>query len=311
MRSKEKTVAVIDVGSNSIKLLVACGGAGRGVETLYSETIETRISGGMNGTRPKLSEEAFTSGCNTIVELYTRALAYQPEHFRIVATSAVRDAVNGEDFRRAVRDATGLEMLVLDGAEEARWIGRGLACDPKVAALNRFIQIDLGGGSLELIHFHAGDLETSRSLPLGAVRLAEKFLPNRSLPLSEHEEAAIRQHTEEIVNACGFSFTPHNTPMIGTGGAFAVARSMLAAEAGLDFQTSPRELSAAALSALKDRLKKMPLEERLKTAGLPPARADILPVALITIECVLAIARRETVTHSLYNLRYGIAADLL
>ena len=93
------TVAVIDVGSNSIKLLVARAGAtSNSLETLCSETIETRISGGISSKLPSLNEDAITAGSATIAKLQKMAQNYQPDHTVIVATSAVRDAINSDDF---------------------------------------------------------------------------------------------------------------------------------------------------------------------------------------------------------------------
>ena len=94
-----KTVAVIDVGSNSIKLLVARSGKTPGsVEAIFAETIETRISTGISQALPSLTEAAMAAGCRTITELVRLAQGYQPKTLRIVATSAVRDATNAKQF---------------------------------------------------------------------------------------------------------------------------------------------------------------------------------------------------------------------
>ena len=86
------TVAVIDVGSNSIKLLVARSGAkSNSIETLCSKTIETRISGGISSKLPSLNEDAITAGTTTIAKLQNMAQNYQPDRTVVVATSAVRD----------------------------------------------------------------------------------------------------------------------------------------------------------------------------------------------------------------------------
>ncbi|MGB0257242.1 MAG: Ppx/GppA phosphatase family protein, partial [Coraliomargarita sp.] len=146
MQSSTAPVAVIDVGSNSIKLLVAkAGNSSDSIETVFAETIETRISAGISRELPSLTEEAMDAGLKTIQDLVHLAHDYQPSAIRIVATSAVRDAINGMDFIESVTQTTGIPMQVLSGTEEATLIGKGLACDPQIAGVHRFLQMDLGG----------------------------------------------------------------------------------------------------------------------------------------------------------------------
>lgn len=306
------TVAVIDVGSNSIKLLVARAGATpRCPETLFSETIETRISTGISRDLPRLTDEAIAAGTATIAELQRTAQTYQPSQTAIVATSAVRDAINGEDFVQSVLAATGLQIRILSGAEEATYIGKGLSCDPAIAGMTHFIQTDIGGGSLELIRFENGAIQQAISLQLGAVRLTERFVEDRDAPLTLEAETAIRAHVIEQLTASGFDFSPAELPLIATGGAYTVSRAVLAAEAGSDIEHSSTHLERTTLDRLKQKLAPLPLHERLAIPHLPAARADILPTALITIDALLEHADRSNLTHSFYNLRYGIAANLL
>lgn len=99
--------------------------------------------------------------------------------------------------------------------------------------------------------------------------------------------------------------------MVATGGAYTVSRAVLAAEAHSDMEHSSARLERGTLDRLKDQLTRLPLHERLSVPHLPAARADILPTALITIDTLLDYAERDHLTHSFYNLRYGIAANLI
>ena len=306
------TVAVIDVGSNSIKLLVAHAGAkSNSIETLCSETIETRISGGMSSKLPSLNEDAITAATATIAKLQNMAQNYQPDRTAIVATSAVRDAINGNDFVQNVAEATGLQILTLSGTEEANYIGQGISCDPTIGGMTSFIQTDIGGGSLELIRFEAGQIQQAISLQLGAVRLTERFVEDADAPLTLKIEASIRRYVTEQLMGSDFDFRPAELPLIGTGGAYTVSRAMLIAETESDIEHSSPRLERSALSQLKNKLTTLPLRERLSIPNLPAARADIMPTALITIDALLEVANRSSLTHSIYNLRYGVAANLL
>ena len=306
------TVAVIDVGSNSIKLLVARAGAtSNSLETLCSETIETRISGGISSKLPSLNEDAITAGSATIAKLQKMAQNYQPDHTVIVATSAVRDAINSDDFIQNVAEATGLQIRTLSGTEEAKYIGQGITCDPAIGGMTSFIQTDIGGGSLELIRFDAGQIQQAISLQLGAVRLTQRFIEDADAPLTLKIEASIRRYVTEQLMSSDFDFSPAELPLIGTGGAYTVSRAMLVVETDSKIEHSSPHLERSTLSHLKNKLAPLPLKERLSIPHLPAARADIMPTALITIDALLEVANRSKLTHSFYNLPYGVAANLL
>ena len=306
------TVAVIDVGSNSIKLLVARAGAKpNSLETLCSESMETRISGGISSKLPSLNEDAIAAGTATIAKLQNMAQNYQPDHTVIVATSAVRDAINSDDFVQNVAEATGLQIRTLSGTEEANYIGQGISCDPAIGGMTSFIQTDIGGGSLELIRFEASQIQQAISLQLGAVRLTERFIEDADAPLTLKIEASIRRYVTEQIMSSDFDFSPAELPLIGTGGAYTVSRAMLYVETDSDIERSSPHLERSTLSQLKNKLASLPLQERLSIPHLPAARADIMPTALITIDALLEVANRSSLTHSFYNLRYGVAANLL
>ena len=109
----------------------------------------------------------------------------------------------------------------------------------------------------------------------------------------------------------GFDFSPAELPLIATGGAYTVSRAVLGAETDSEIGHSSPHLERSILKQLKDKLAPLPLQERLGIPQLPASRADILPTALIIIDALLEVAGRSSLTHSHYNLRYGVAASLL
>ena len=174
--------------------------------------------------------------------------------------------------------------------------------------------MDIGGGSLELIRFSKDSIEKVCSLQLGAVRLTEKFVSDRTLAISPEIEARIHDHVLQSIETSGFQFEPITDPMVVTGGAFSVIRSILAEQSAESLEMS-RETSSVIdrndITELKKTLCGLSMEERKTLPGLPLERADVMPTALVTIDTVLKLAGRGTVTQSSYNLRYGIAAELL
>jgi exopolyphosphatase/guanosine-5'-triphosphate,3'-diphosphate pyrophosphatase len=308
----EPTVAVIDLGSNSIKLLVARRDAtGRGVVPLLNAVRETRVSAGISASQPSIGADAFAAGLQSVRELYETAQPFQPAVFRLVATSAVRDASNGAGFMQSIHAQTGLVGEILSGEQEARAIARGIACDPALQDKKDFFQMDLGGGSFEFVRISNGVAETAISLQLGAVRMLERFVsdPHAAIPQAQRE--ALREHVKAELKASGFHFEPAHAPLIATGGAFTVARMCLGAPVRRVLEDTSPILGREALAELADRLSAMPLSIRAEAPFLPRQRADILPVALDTIVAAMEYAGRADCQHSLCNLRFGIAAEML
>ncbi len=309
---KSVNVAIIDVGSNSIKLLVVRKNIRNGnLESLYSKTLETRISSGISFDPPKISDSAMSAGVQSVRELCDQAVCYKPLEIRIVATSAVRDAVNGSEFNRQIELATGLNVQVLEGEQEARAIGRGLSCDPQIKTSEKFMQIDLGGGSLECILFNCDSIVQATSLALGAVRITEHFISDPTQPLRREVEKSIQNHVTKLIKNEGLLETPYLGSLIATGGAVTVTRGILAARDNTALEEYSPMISLLQIRELKAELISLPLSERVKIKSLPTARADILPAALITIEQLMHLMGHKQLIHSQYNLRYGIALDIL
>ena len=122
--------AAIDIGSNSIKLLVAERRADGSLDEVVSRTLEVRIGAGIASVPPRLTRDGIENGIAAVAELVAEIGRMGAQRIGIVATSAVRDASNGLEFRDRVKGACGHEVRILTGIEEANLIGRGLATDP-------------------------------------------------------------------------------------------------------------------------------------------------------------------------------------
>ena len=303
------SVAVIDIGSNSIKILVAASAPGGGLTLLKTRTIDARISAGISRTNPLLAETGMAAGLDAIRTLLADAAPFTPARTLLVATSAVRDAQNGPEFRTRVQAATGLTIRILTGEEEATLIGRGLTCDPALADLNDFSVFDLGGGSLECLAFRNRQVEQAISLPLGCVRLTEMFVGDASQPITPEALAAIARHTRAALG--DFRFPAPGSAAIGTGGTLTVARAILAARSGHGVEASQAQVTVTELRDLLVWLAALPLPARQQVPGLPAARADVMPAALATLIALAETGGFDHFRHSFYNLRYGLAAEAL
>jgi exopolyphosphatase/guanosine-5'-triphosphate,3'-diphosphate pyrophosphatase len=309
---QHSAVAVVDIGSNSIKILVATRGADGTIVPLRTRTIDARISAGISKDRPRLADEGMARGGVAIRSLLDDAAAFSAEKIVLVATSAVRDAENGAEFRRRVRETTGHEIRILTGDEEAALIGRGLTADPALRELRDFYVFDLGGGSLEGLAFRDRKIEQAMSWKLGCVRLTEKFVADPAQPLTPETIRAIAAHTRASLAGGTFRFTlPPSAIAVGTGGTVTTVRTILGAREGQGFEQTDPTVTVEQMSELLTWLGAQPLAWRKQVPGLPPARADVFPTALATLIEVAEVGGFASYRNSIYNLRYGIADEAL
>ena len=164
--------AVIDVGTNSIKLLVA-DVAGRDVRPVHEESRQTRLGQGFYETR-RLQPEAIAHTAEAVWEFAEIAREKNADSIRVIATSAARDAVNPGDLTTRHRTRVRAKAEIISGAREAEWVFQGVTTDAELAR-QPLLLLDVGGGSTEFILGHGAEKHFAHSFPLGTVRLMEKF----------------------------------------------------------------------------------------------------------------------------------------
>lgn len=304
-------VAVIDIGSNSIKSLVAERGPGRfGIKPLLEESREVRISQGIGGHPPCLQADRIEAGIEAVRALWERCLGAGPLTAAcLVATSAVRSVGNGQVFLDAVTEATGHEARVLSGSEEAEAIADGVRTDPDVEEhLVDFTVFDLGGGSLELIRFEHHGVTERTSLPLGAVRLTDAFIDDPAVSIPVNARRRISAHVREQIEATGTTLT---SPLVGCSGGLVAVRQLVAGSPDFPRDAACARIPRRVIRDLLGRILRSGITDRLAIPGMPARRADILPAALIVFDLLMDLAGAEEILHSLHSLRYGLAFRLL
>ncbi|MDQ8203686.1 hypothetical protein [Pelagicoccus sp. SDUM812003] len=305
MKSRSETVGIIDVGSNTIKLLVAKASPKTTAETVEFHVEETRIGEGMTGNPPIIDEDAIERGAAAIARLVSIG-EESCDTLCIVATSAVRDASNKQAFVNAVESRCGHELRILSGDEEAYLIGKGVQCDPQFEDLHTYTLLDLGGGSLECIQIKDRQLLGAESLQLGSVRLASLLLKDRAAALSVSDFQRIYEYTRSAWSRS--TFPPQSSPSplaILTGGSakhFATLLSKKQLSQGLSME----EFNAKAQSICE-----VDSDQRVVRFGIPASRADIFPTAVATLKTSLEYLGCKEIYFSEYNLRYGVASILL
>lgn len=309
--SRPALVAVIDIGSNSIKSLVAARAPDGQLVALKQRTLDARISAGLGKDKPVLSEEGMTRGLGAIRELIEEVGQRRPAKIQLVATSAVRDAANGAAFRERVKKATKHDIRILSGDEEANLIGRGLTCDPALAELQNFYVFDLGGGSLECLAFKKRKIQHALSLQLGCVRLTEKFVKDPAAPVPPEVLAEIAAHVTGALKETELRFDLPDSVGIATGGTVTTVRAIIGARDQLRAEETSPAVATDQLRDLLTTLAALPLDQRKRVPGMPSARADVFPAALATIIAAAELGGFAGFIHSFYNLRWGLAAEML
>ena len=170
---------------------------------------------------------------------------------------------------------------------------------------------DLGGGSLECLAFRDRKIDQAISLQLGCVRLTERFIKDVTAPLQQSEVTALAVHVRDELKRSGFRFAIVAPAAVFTGGSMSTVRAVKGARHGLSLESTPPMIGLETMSTLLDELAPLSLEERKAIPGMPAARADVFSAALVTMLAVADYAHIDRFHHSLYNLRWGLAAEAL
>jgi len=289
--------AAIDVGTNSVRLLVAKTIEGTW-HTLVKEVETTRLGEGVHASR-KLKPAAMQRTIAAVDSFAAKAKQLGAEQVLAVATSAVRDAVNGLEFVRLCQEQTGITLEILDGEAEARLSYAGAVTDWSEAG--QCMVIDIGGGSTEVIVGIGNYLTSAQSFNIGAVRLSELF------PADEQGKVnCLPQLREYIARQLNFP-TGFKGILIGVGGTIT---SLAAIDQGL--REYSRELvhdyklSAAQIDRWLQHLAAMPLVERRQIAGLQPQRADIIVYGTAILSVCLQRLAAPHITVSEKDILEGV-----
>jgi exopolyphosphatase / guanosine-5'-triphosphate,3'-diphosphate pyrophosphatase len=280
-------IAVVDLGTNSTRLLVA-GVDNGSIEELERRTDVTRLGEGVDATG-RLSEAAIERVFSTLAEYRELADRHRPHTVVAVATSAVRDAANGEQFRSELARRFGIDARTIPGEEEARLTFRG-ATAARAAGPAETLVLDIGGGSTEFVEGRPGaEPGFHISASLGSVRHTERHLPSDPPSPEELGELrhAVRGTVESEVPADVRKRVDRGIAVAGT------ATSLAAIDLELDPYDPCRvdgyELTLPAAERILRRLAELPLAERRDVTGLHPGRAPtIVAGAMILVQSVEA-----------------------
>ena len=279
-----KRVAAVDIGTNSTRLLVADIDAGR-IEDVERETRVTRLGEGVDERR-RLLPVPVARVRNVLTDFRRQLESLGAERTLAIATSAIRDADNGEAFLGEVEWSYGFATRLLSGDEEAMMMFRGVTSERELGAGT--VIVDIGGGSTELVAGGPGGVQWHDSLDVGSARLTERFLGSDPPTAAELESCAT------AVRALLAERVPDEIRS-GTRSAVGVAgtiTSIAALALGLQEYDRDRvhgfELTAEALDAQLQRLAAVPIAERRQMRPLDPERAPVIVAGAVIARETLA-----------------------
>ncbi|HEX2384563.1 MAG TPA: Ppx/GppA phosphatase family protein [Acidimicrobiales bacterium] len=310
MENGSAPLAAIDIGTNSIHLVIARPTGNNRFEVVDREKEVVRLGSG-SGDMKRLAPEAIERGIDTLGR-FRRLVDSHGAELHAVATSAVREAENRSEFVRRARDEAGVPVSVISGAEEARLIRLGVL-QAVPAYDQRHLLVDIGGGSSEFVVGEGNEVLGARSLKLGAIRLTERFGLDRPVRRKTLEECRqfIRSYLTQVtrmVRPLGFDIA------IGSSGTIVNVAEMVRAARG---EAPMLQVSGAVIDAggLRDVVKALldadSVEERLQVPGLDARRADIVLGGALVLEQTFAALAIDEMIASDFALREGVLLDVL
>lgn len=302
-------IAAIDIGTNSIHMIVVKVRADLSFEIVDREKDMVRLgAGGLDGR--SLTPTAMAAALQTLTKFRRLAESHKVDEIVATATSATREADNGGDFIAEVARVTGIRIKVISGTEEARLIhlaaGYGVDIGTSTAVV-----VDIGGGSVEVTLGSAAHLSVGRSFKVGVIRLTERFV--KSDPLAQRDERRLVKHLDremgaylDQVAARGFD------RVIGTSGTILSLGALASADGGTPTEElRNRRVGAKALHRVRKRLTGLTLEERLAVPGLDPRRADLSVAGSVLLDTIVRRLGADEVTLCDLALREGLILDYI
>lgn len=293
-------LASIDLGTNSLIMTIA--DMDNGVMTLVKEKIKIIRLGQALEPGSRLHPEA-KERCITALRHFSEEMEYLGVDTVIAAgTAALRNASDGQEFADEVKDQLGIPLKVITGDDEARLTFKAIQHDFTHLG-DSFVMVDIGGGSTELVMGDLNRITSQVSLDAGTVSFTERFVEHDPPTLMELQSAS--QTLTEMMDA--YRLTSTDNVVIGVAG---TVTTLKAVELEIDkydhWLIHGATLSREEVSHLEKLFISMPTAERMKLKGLPPERADIIPMGAVILDSIMDRVQQQSITISDRGLRWGL-----
>jgi exopolyphosphatase/guanosine-5'-triphosphate,3'-diphosphate pyrophosphatase len=302
---KPTRIAAIDIGSNSIRQIIADVSPDGSIRVIDELKASPRLGAGLDRTG-QLSLVAIQNALATLSRMAALARQLGAKRTEVIATSAVRRASNGQRFLDLVRDETGLRVRIVDGVDEAALSFRSALAHFDLG-VGRAAIIDIGGGSLELALSADGLVERLISLPFGAIRLTEEYLAGKGRKGMTRLRKRVRRTLKKDLSVTDW----RGARVICSGGTATNLAGIFLARRGMESIRTVHGtvVPRVELEHIIDVLYNMSISERQGVPGLNPVRADIIVAGLAAIAEVVARLDAREIVVSAYGIREGVLLE--
>jgi exopolyphosphatase/guanosine-5'-triphosphate,3'-diphosphate pyrophosphatase len=303
-------VAVMDLGTNTFHLLIAEPDINNFFKEVRHEHIGVKLGeGGIN--EGYIKAEAYQRGIDTLVKFGELIKEQNVVQVKAIATSAMRNASNGQQFINEVKQRTGIIIETITGDVEAGYIYKGVKASACLQSANSLI-VDIGGGSVEFILGNSENIIYKQSFEIGAARLMAKF--HESDPITTDAIRSLNNYLDTCLAPMLNAVKQHDVKnLIGSSGAFETFAELLESDKGRTFdlkRTSTFAFSIEEIKGIINRIVASNYQERANMPGIIPVRVDMIVVASLLTQYLINRLYISEVIMSAYSLKEGVLADL-
>ena len=301
------SVAILDLGTNTFQLLIANIIKNKPM-LVYNESIAVKLAeGGIQ--KGYISEAAFDRGLTALKEFKKTIDLYQVKLVRAVATSALRTSINGTELLERIKSETGIIPEIITGDREAELIYLGAS-----SAINcvdeKYLIIDIGGGSVEFIICNQKEIFWKRSYDIGAARLMEQF--HHSDPISETDINKLNLYLESTLSELKIQSNIHKPELlIGSAGAFESFAALIDSNFEVSFENPEKTIDLQDFAYISEIILNSSHAERSKNIAIIPVRTDMIVMATLITKFVLNEFSIKSLKLSTYSLKEGLLFEYL
>ena len=305
-------VALIDIGSNTSKLLIAQRAGSNTSEhftIIEEDSLPCRLIDSSTNHDGLIDQQKLESLLLCLQKFKKTCERYGVKYIQAVATEAFRTAKNSSNLCKHIEKETGFRIEILTGHQEAMGIAQGLLTDPALKTWNDYIGLDIGGGSIEVIEVINQKVSQVKSLSLGAVHVALASKEDFSEQIKPVALANSKEYVRDVIGTQLHLLSLKTSYLAASGGTLVFLRKILEAEKVLSADGLINRLQ---IEEIFEKSSTVTTASRIKLfPNLPTDRADIFPFGLLAIIEIMKFLNMDHLFHSYHNLRYGLIYEML